>query len=254
MRIRHRAGALLIALLLAAAGPLWADAGGAAHGVSTFLLTLAAMLVAAKLLGELAERIGQPAVLGELLAGVLLGSSALGVIPAAGADCRCHRRAGRTRRADPALRDRPRNRPPPDAASRRVGGGRRRGRHRPPIPRRLSLLDPCAARHGRPDHPRHCCHLPGRGADRHVRGHHRAGAFRPGPARIHRGADHHRRRRHRRRAGPGDPHGGLRHRRGRGNLRRSARPRSCSWPSASWSSPWRSAAGSRRASSVPSPG
>ena len=84
MRIRHRAGALLIALLLAAAGPLWADAGGAAHGVSTFLLTLAAMLVAAKLFGELAERIGQPAVLGELLAGVLLGSSAFGVIPASG--------------------------------------------------------------------------------------------------------------------------------------------------------------------------
>ncbi|HQR17227.1 MAG TPA: cation:proton antiporter [Gemmatimonadales bacterium] len=85
MRIRHRAGALLIALVLAAAGPLWADAGGAGHGVSSFLLTLAAMLVGAKLLGELAERIGQPAVLGELLAGVLLGSSALGVIPASGA-------------------------------------------------------------------------------------------------------------------------------------------------------------------------
>ncbi len=84
MPIRHRAGALLIALLLAGAGPLWADAGGAGHDVSGFLLTLAGMLVGAKLLGELAERIGQPAVLGELLAGVLLGSSALGVIPASG--------------------------------------------------------------------------------------------------------------------------------------------------------------------------
>ena len=84
MRIRHRAGALLIALLPAAAAPLWADVGGAAHGVSTFLLTIAGMLVGAKLMGELAERIGQPAVLGELLAGVLLGSSALGLIPAAG--------------------------------------------------------------------------------------------------------------------------------------------------------------------------
>ena len=48
-------------------------------------LTLAAMLVAAKLLGELAERMGQPAVLGELLAGVLLGGSVLGVVPTAGA-------------------------------------------------------------------------------------------------------------------------------------------------------------------------
>ena len=42
------------------------------------------MLVAAKLLGELAERFGQPAVLGELLAGVLLGGSVLGVVPTDG--------------------------------------------------------------------------------------------------------------------------------------------------------------------------
>jgi Kef-type K+ transport system membrane component KefB len=37
-------------------------------------------------LGELAERIGQPAVLGELVAGVLLGSSVLGVMPAGGTE------------------------------------------------------------------------------------------------------------------------------------------------------------------------
>jgi len=68
------------------ATPLWAAAagGGEAHGVSEFLLTLAGILLAAKLGGEVAERVGQPAVLGELLAGVLLGSSALGLIPAAG--------------------------------------------------------------------------------------------------------------------------------------------------------------------------
>jgi Kef-type K+ transport system membrane component KefB len=47
-------------------------------------LSLAAVLVAAKLLGELAERIGQPAVLGELMAGVLLGGSVLGVVPTQG--------------------------------------------------------------------------------------------------------------------------------------------------------------------------
>ena len=41
--------------------------------VARLFLALAAILVAAKLLGELAERIGQPAVLGELVAGVLLG-------------------------------------------------------------------------------------------------------------------------------------------------------------------------------------
>ena len=58
----------------------------AANGVdiAQFFLALAAILVAAKLLGELAERIGQPAVLGELVAGVLLGGSALGVVPAEG--------------------------------------------------------------------------------------------------------------------------------------------------------------------------
>ncbi len=48
-------------------------------------LILAAILVAAKLLGELAERVGQPAVLGELLAGVLLGGSVLGIVPTSGA-------------------------------------------------------------------------------------------------------------------------------------------------------------------------
>ena len=49
--------------------------------VAGFFLALAAILVAAKLLGELSERIGQPAVLGELVAGVLLGGSVLGIVP-----------------------------------------------------------------------------------------------------------------------------------------------------------------------------
>jgi len=53
--------------------------------ISGLFLTLAAILVAAKLLGELAERLGQPAVLGELIAGVLLGGSVLGIVPTAGA-------------------------------------------------------------------------------------------------------------------------------------------------------------------------
>src|ERR687893_1519336 len=47
-------------------------------------LILAVMLIAAKLLGELAERFGQPAVLGELIAGVLLGGSVLALIPVDG--------------------------------------------------------------------------------------------------------------------------------------------------------------------------
>jgi Kef-type K+ transport system membrane component KefB len=44
------------------------------------LLALAVILVAAKVLGEIAERIGQPAVVGELVAGVLLGPSVLGFV------------------------------------------------------------------------------------------------------------------------------------------------------------------------------
>ena len=44
------------------------------------LLTLAAVLAATKIVGALARRIGQPAVLGELVAGILLGGSVLGVL------------------------------------------------------------------------------------------------------------------------------------------------------------------------------
>jgi Kef-type K+ transport system membrane component KefB len=51
-----------------------------ADAVPPVLLGLAIILIAAKLVGELAERLGQPAVLGELLAGVLLGPSLLAVV------------------------------------------------------------------------------------------------------------------------------------------------------------------------------
>ncbi len=47
---------------------------------SALLLALVAVIVATKLLGEAAQRIGQPAVLGELLAGVILGGSLLGIL------------------------------------------------------------------------------------------------------------------------------------------------------------------------------
>ena len=53
------------------------------HGldVGALFLAFAAALVGAKLFGELAERVGQPAVLGELLAGVILGPSVIGLVP-----------------------------------------------------------------------------------------------------------------------------------------------------------------------------
>jgi Kef-type K+ transport system membrane component KefB len=53
---------------------------GTGISVQQFLLLLAVILVAAKVLGELAERIGQPAVVGELLAGVILGPSVIGFV------------------------------------------------------------------------------------------------------------------------------------------------------------------------------
>jgi Kef-type K+ transport system membrane component KefB len=48
--------------------------------VPDFFLLLVSIFAAAKLLGEIAERLGQPAVLGEILAGVILGSSLLGLV------------------------------------------------------------------------------------------------------------------------------------------------------------------------------
>jgi Kef-type K+ transport systems, membrane components len=54
------------------------------HPVAALLLVVAAILVTAKLFGEVAERLGVPAVLGELVAGLILGPGLLGVIPASG--------------------------------------------------------------------------------------------------------------------------------------------------------------------------
>jgi Kef-type K+ transport system membrane component KefB len=53
------------------------------HGLDlgALLLAFASALIGAKVFGELAERIGQPAVLGELAVGVLLGPSVLGLVP-----------------------------------------------------------------------------------------------------------------------------------------------------------------------------
>jgi hypothetical protein len=78
--VPRRAAAAAFAVL--GATPLLGAQGGV--DVARLFLVLAAMLVGAKILGEAAERIGQPAVLGELVAGVLLGSSVLGIIPTEG--------------------------------------------------------------------------------------------------------------------------------------------------------------------------
>jgi len=48
------------------------------HSILTLLLQLAMLLTLARVLAELMRRVGQPAVIGELLAGILLGPTVLG--------------------------------------------------------------------------------------------------------------------------------------------------------------------------------
>lgn len=50
------------------------------HEITLFFLSLGILLGAARIFGELATRLNQPAVLGELLAGVLLGPTVLGAL------------------------------------------------------------------------------------------------------------------------------------------------------------------------------
>jgi len=59
---------------------LAAEAPESGNGVAKVLITLVAILVSTKILGELAQRLRQPAVLGELIAGVLLGGSVLALV------------------------------------------------------------------------------------------------------------------------------------------------------------------------------
>lgn len=49
--------------------------------IEQFFIALAFILIFSKIFGELAERIKQPSVLGELVAGVILGGSVLAVVP-----------------------------------------------------------------------------------------------------------------------------------------------------------------------------
>jgi K+:H+ antiporter len=77
-----RAGLYFICLTTALVSA--SEAKGATEPASstdvTFFAALLALIVAGRLLGEVMNRIGQPSVLGQLLAGILLGPSALGLI------------------------------------------------------------------------------------------------------------------------------------------------------------------------------
>jgi Kef-type K+ transport system membrane component KefB len=54
------------------------------HTQLPFIVNLLILLLSAKILGEVAERLGQPAMIGEVLAGVILGPSLFNIIPIVG--------------------------------------------------------------------------------------------------------------------------------------------------------------------------
>ncbi len=65
----------LILLVVAFAQNIFASSESDAHGLSpTVMLGVASILLISTLFGELFERIGQPAVLGEIVAGIILGN------------------------------------------------------------------------------------------------------------------------------------------------------------------------------------
>jgi Kef-type K+ transport system membrane component KefB len=88
-RVLYRSSGPLVVICLlfgaaAALGaiPALAGEGGAAHGGSQglFIAQLALLLLVGRLMGELAQRIGQPSVMGQLIGGLLLGPSFFGLL------------------------------------------------------------------------------------------------------------------------------------------------------------------------------
>lgn len=68
---------VLITILSSVTTAFASEGGGHADPIAPVLVALIAILVVAKLGGEILERIGQPAVLGELIGGVLIGNLVL---------------------------------------------------------------------------------------------------------------------------------------------------------------------------------
>lgn len=75
--------ALLLTLLFGHVCAMWAAGGEQGHGavLNQFLMALVVVVLAAKVGGEIFERLNQPAVLGELVMGILLGNLILVGIP-----------------------------------------------------------------------------------------------------------------------------------------------------------------------------
>src|ERR1700691_960081 len=82
---RHPAGFAIV--LVAAAAPtaaLAADLQSSWNSEAVFIAELGLLLLVGRLTGEAAQRLGQPAVMGQLIGGLLLGPTVLGVVwPAA---------------------------------------------------------------------------------------------------------------------------------------------------------------------------
>ena len=77
----HALPALLMAVpLCLVALPVCADSASRGPSDAVFLFQIIALLVCGRLMGELMQRIGQPAVMGQLIAGILLGPSVLGAL------------------------------------------------------------------------------------------------------------------------------------------------------------------------------
>ncbi len=148
--MRHPPRFLVAAFGLAMAVPAWAAAEAppptppAAEVV--FLVEVALLIAAGRIGGELMQRIGQPAVMGQLIAGIVLGPTRLRHAAAAPSG------AGLSTRGDPARHDRRRrparhphaaaahrhgDRPPSGAAHRHAGGLRVGRRHRRALRLRL---------------------------------------------------------------------------------------------------------------------
>ena len=77
MRRSKRVARLLALTFAIATVPALAEGGGHSDPAAPVVLALAIILVAAKIGGDGAVRIGQPAVLGELMVGVVLGNVSL---------------------------------------------------------------------------------------------------------------------------------------------------------------------------------
>src|SRR5665213_4454345 len=84
LRNERRQTVLIAAALLCLIPASLFAADNPAHGAGAsevlFIAQIIALLVCGRLMGELAQRVGQPPVTGQLIGGILLGPSVLGIL------------------------------------------------------------------------------------------------------------------------------------------------------------------------------